>query len=247
MTTTTATPKYEVRNVRFMRGSHDDAGYTAKLYLDNKLVAELVDDGYGGQIETRWTSRDPKVARAQEVALRDYVKTLPSRKYLDTELPMTVDLFLGTMVAKVEKQQAEEADRKRMIKLCQTKVLFRTAADVAAKKTAWQTYNGLFTAKMRQMVLDKHGADCVFANETIAGQVAAAGPDVDAKAKALQDAALRAKVIRECRKNVIFRTPDNKWREYKNQPYTLKVQEVIDLQYPGSFVANREWAGQIPA
>lgn len=247
MNTTTAAPKYEVRNVRHMRGSHDDAGYTAKLYLNDKFVAEVVDDGYGGEIQTHWTSRDPKVARAQEVALRDYVKTLPSGSYEGTELPMTVDLFLGTMVEEVEKQQAEEADLKRMVKICQTKVLFRTAADVAAKKTAWQTYNGLFTAKMRQMVLDKHGADCVFANETIAGQVASEGADVDAKAKALQDAAFRAKVIRGCRKDVWFRTPDNKWRAYKGQTYTLKIQALIDAQYPGSFVANREWAGQIPA
>lgn len=245
MTTTTAAPKYEVRNVRHMRGSHDDAGYTAKLYLNDKFVAEVVDDGYGGEIQTRWTSRDPKVARAQEVALRDYVKTLPSKTYRDTELPMDVAFFIAILVDEASKKECEAAEHKRIIKLCQTKVLFREAGD--KDKRSWSTYNGLFTAKMRQMVLDRHGADCVFANETIAGQVASEGADVDAKAKALQDAAFRAKVIRGCRKDVWFRTPDNKWRAYKGQTYTLKIQALIDAQYPGSFVANREWAGQIPA
>lgn len=200
MTTTTAAPKYEVRNVRHMRGSHDDAGYTAKLYLNDKFVAEVVDDGYGGEIQTRWTSRDPKVARAQEVALRDYVKTLPSKTYRDTELPMDVAFFIAILVDEASKKECEAAEHKRIIKL---------------------------------------------ANETIAGQVAS--EDVDAKAKALQDAAFRAKVIRGCRKDVWFRTPDNKWRAYKGQTYTLKIQSLIDAQYPGSFVANREWAGQIPA
>ena len=86
---------YQIKNFQPFR-SPDGGGYNASLYESNKIIATLFDGGYGGAVDIH--VEDTEAYKK----LESYVTSLPPARYDDFELDMSVELFIGDLIAAYE-------------------------------------------------------------------------------------------------------------------------------------------------
>ena len=179
--------KYEIKNLKTFMGM-DCPGYNCALYRDGKRVAEVVDDGSGGEPRFHWLDWEklkvqiPVANRPgtdpgsfgmykgtpEEALLQEHVKDMvfPPSEYDrpgEEPLHMGMDGFVGTLVSDLQEQ-------KHLARMVRGKTAYRL---VGQAKGEWWTINAPFSKELKARIVLKNGADKIeeFLNERM-GQVA---------------------------------------------------------------------------
>ena len=157
---------FSVKAVKIFKG-HDGNGYNCNLYLNNKKVAEIIEDGWGGGLQIHWKdSSAPKVEinRREDATKYCQYKGTPTEKVLvellndhppcedfDTPLYYNIDMFVDDLVN--DHLEAKEFKRK-----CKTKTLIITKE---CQKGQYIAYSRAYSPQMKDFIKKEHGSNLV--------------------------------------------------------------------------------------
>ena len=126
--------------------TRDGGGYTCKLLLNGKAVAECEDGGYGGGVIVDFKDSN----RREEFYA--FLKTLPEQTFPEDmgggSYSVCDDIFLGGMVD-------EERNNRRFKRLCKTKTLFSIQGDDPAE--GFRTINKPYSPEIQTYLDNKYG------------------------------------------------------------------------------------------
>jgi hypothetical protein len=158
--------EFAIKNFKPHRGGMEGGAYTATLYVDGKRAAFVSEQGDGGELEVDWTPGDKTRWDGPLCKKVDaYLLSLPYESYQGVSYPVTLNVVIARLVSAIEKEQAEEKERKIILKRCSTEVVFRVPGG------PWRTIKTRYTKTVQEVIRARHGTEVIFANETIAGQV----------------------------------------------------------------------------
>jgi len=101
---------YSVKNVKTFPGHDDGLGMNCNLYKNNKKVATVHDDAWGGAFHFNW------VNNTESDILDNYLETFPKYFFIDEMHTHTQDTFVDKLVMNVLiGKEAKVALRKRFI------------------------------------------------------------------------------------------------------------------------------------
>ena len=103
---------YSVKAVNFSMG-HDGDCMNCNLYNDNKKIASVWDDSYGGEYQIDW------IDKKEEKIFYDFLPTLG--KVPNYDFNYSKECFIGKLVNKV----VREKENKKMVKLFQIAIVIR--------------------------------------------------------------------------------------------------------------------------
>lgn len=150
---------YTVKNVKIFNGM-DGQGFNAILYNGTKKIAEVINNGSGG--ETRFHFYPD--TRNEENILREHCKSLPKEKLLDSVdklYDVSIDWFMDNLINEYYRQK----DIKKMEKLCQTKTLYSLKGE---KKGKYYIIPKIFNEGMKILLTQKYGNNLAeIINETL--------------------------------------------------------------------------------
>ena len=109
--------KVELKNIKecqFM--SEETQCFTASIYIDNKKVGTVKNNGKGGC--NLYNFKDEEV----EQKFYAYCRSLPAIEFMNEPLPMDDELFIGKLLQK-------HAENKRYKNLCKDKFVFKLKSD----------------------------------------------------------------------------------------------------------------------
>lgn len=167
---------FKLKAVKKVNG-HDGQGFTCNLYLKNKKVAEIFDDGWGGPLEIRWNdSQSEKVEiNAKKYTGEDYTYTgTPMEKQFTEavfrEIPPQKN-SMGELVhydtdCYIEQMVNEELERKWLKSQCKNKTLFVTKD---CKEGSFLSMKAKFSDSIAQYLRNQYGDNLVkIINEELA-------------------------------------------------------------------------------
>lgn len=112
-------PKIKFTNIKTFEGM-DGIGLNADVYINGTKCLRMIDDGNGGELLLRKQAEHSETINKKIQELKDYVETLPMKKFSTFEIPMTVEMFLDDLLI----EQQEQKEQKRFEKLQETAILF---------------------------------------------------------------------------------------------------------------------------
>ena len=118
--------KYEVARIKTFRGM-DGQGLNAVLIRDHKAVAELLDEGCGGEMHFDWLDRKHGES-AEEAMFNAFIEEerlkIPADKKVEGGLNMLErDIFSGEIWVNDEVDRIK--NERRFRKICKTKTMFQ--------------------------------------------------------------------------------------------------------------------------
>lgn len=112
-------PKIKFTNIKTFEGS-ENIGFNADVYINGTKCLRMVDEGNGSELHLRKISNNSSTIDKKIDLLQEYIKTLPPKKDLNFELPMTMELFLDDKLIEV----LEDKEQKKFNDLQKTAILF---------------------------------------------------------------------------------------------------------------------------
>lgn len=161
--------KYEIRNLKTFQGM-DTPGYNCTLYRDGRKVANVINDGSGGETRVEWLDYGaPKVhvvvanrpgmdgfgmykGTPEEALLQEHVKDMVYPKS-DREKPEDPPLSMG-MDGYIEELVNEYELRRKLARQCKKQTCFRTKDQERGKY--WEI-KAPFTKALKQYIVGKYG------------------------------------------------------------------------------------------
>jgi hypothetical protein len=161
-------PDYTVKNIKSFMGT-DMPGYNATLYCDGKAVADVINDGGGGETDIHWKDyKQPSVSvpwknykdepftincTPEEAKLYEFLRGKTwSMPEIDSKVHQhEPDTYIGELVEDVENQKRITATHKRWIK---TKVVIKLKD---APEGTYRTFTTPFTKKSKDFIVNKYG------------------------------------------------------------------------------------------
>lgn len=148
---------WNVKAVKFFRG-HDGDGFNANLYYNNKKVATVDDDAWGGGFQYRWLSKE------MEKQFQEFCNSMCEPwDYSDKD-----EFIIYGMDTAVDRLVSEYEFQRKLKQHIKNKVCFRVRGQ---DRHEYHYITGMFTKSIKEHIEKKYNVDVIF-NEQ-AGQVAA--------------------------------------------------------------------------
>jgi hypothetical protein len=154
--------EYSVKKVKTFRGSDFD-GYNAELYRGKMKVADILDEGNGGEVMIDWDDRTASKVRItakghdgkpreydgtpEQKILIDFIATLPPEIYDEYTLDVSDDMFVGALV------DAFEEDKK-LRRMCKKKTVVKTTD---CKDCEFVVISRPYDPKYKDLIMKKYG------------------------------------------------------------------------------------------
>lgn len=116
---------FKLRHVKTFKGV-ENSQLDAVLYIGNKILCSVFDDGWGGGLDIHWeNAQAEKIVREFCAAQPDYV----SDDIIDAGKPFTCKYDVEFLVDDLMEVYQEEKEQKRLQRRAKTQVLFRLKGD----------------------------------------------------------------------------------------------------------------------
>lgn len=129
--------KYTVKNVIDGIG-HDRAGYQCSLYSDGIKVASVCDDGYGGEVDFKFTNKIAENTFYEEIKKlkeEEKAKGNKSKYFYHDSVLVDSDIFVSELVN-------DFLDNKMLKKRCKNKIVFQIGEQIGSDN--FNQINGIF-------------------------------------------------------------------------------------------------------
>lgn len=128
-------PQYTVKNVKFFN-SRNGYGFNATLYRDGKKIANVIEEGNGGQL------RLLEFAQAEADILKAYCATLPKMEFAGKVLDTSIGMFVESLVLDADLLKKLKAKLRKGIVFVAGESMYMnsapfTAINAAAVKAKW--------------------------------------------------------------------------------------------------------------
>lgn len=160
-----------VKGIKYAAFASEETNcFTASVYLDGKRLGEAHNEGHGGETWFHSYMVDDKVKMAEAEA---YAESLPASVYESSgphpdfpdlppappmELPMTLELLIGSIVEDSLQAKSEKAFETKMKRLCNTKVVLKSGEK-------YFTLNCKYQAQLKNKIV------ALYPNATIMNEV----------------------------------------------------------------------------
>ncbi len=142
--------RISVKAVKSFRGM-EGYGFNAKLMLDGKEVAFVIDEGNGGCFNYEWKDRNAEkelqaIAASEPPVACQYCRDCKAGKPCAEPLHKDVDWLVSEVVDAFETE-------KKLRSWCKKKMVFRLPAD---EHGSYRTMNCIFTPESRAQIISKY-------------------------------------------------------------------------------------------
>ncbi|MEI7436000.1 MAG: hypothetical protein WCL16_04230 [bacterium] len=157
--------KYTVKAIKSFMGM-DCPGFNATLCMDGKKIAEVINDGSGGETRFNWEDRkalkvtipwvdwkgNPTMAccTPEEAGLMEHIRGMRWED-LSGSQDLTGQINPGVFVENLINDFKEQS---RFRRFCRTSTLFRIKGD---KPDEWRTIEQAFTPQIKALIVGKYG------------------------------------------------------------------------------------------